>query len=168
MKHTYDYIAFTDDLVLGIDSIDNQHREIVRIYNMFVTEVNHIIVTNTTSLDGYVSNQDLLKIYPNIKSIISSLSDYVIYHFSEEEKFMRSINYGDYENHVFLHADIRDEINFYKDALKENNFDIVDFIEFFYKWIVEHIKKSDTDYMKAYRTYKKEHPDYRFDSSTFN
>lgn len=166
MKNTYDYMEFTDDLVLGIDSIDNQHREIVRIYNMFVTEVNHIIVTNYTS--GFISNQDLLKIYPNIEEIISALSDYVIYHFSEEERFMRSINYNDYEQHVFSHIDIREEIYFYKDALKENTFDIVEFIEFFYKWIVGHIKKSDADYMKKYREYKKEHPDYRFDSSTFN
>ena len=80
-----------DDLNTGVEDIDRQHRELFRIGR----DIEQLILTGCVG----VGDKELLK-------IICDLREYVSYHFYEEEKFMKSHNYKDYEVHKKSHEDV--------------------------------------------------------------
>ncbi len=161
MNHNlFEYIEFTDDLKIGIDLIDSQHKEIIRIYNMFVVEINQIIFTamhlkNDSSLDINESTTlgDIPVIAEEAKNLIDVLVEYVTNHFNDEEQLMQQFHYSEFEKHSQKHVEIKDEILYYKDAMHRNELSIIEFVEFFYGWVINHIKNVDVHLIKEYKDF---------------
>lgn len=148
MRDLIDYIEFTDDLKLGIQNIDDQHKKIIQLYNLFIIEVNHMVIDDDTSA---ASIGEITEIPPKIHELIDELMNYINFHFVDEEEFMAEINYSGYDEHLEKHLDIVDELSYYYDELKDGSLDIIAFALFFQNWIINHIKKDDTDYMEEYK-----------------
>ena len=86
---------WNEDLLLNIDSVDSQHKELFRIGR----EIEQLIMTRCIGVDI----KRLLK-------IVCELREYVSYHFYFEEELMRKANYSDIENHVKSHELLADKI----------------------------------------------------------
>lgn len=69
---------FTDDCLIGVEQLDNEHRELFRIIN------------DAMSLLGNEFKEDK---YDDIVRLLNELKDYSEYHFRHEEKYMEKINH---------------------------------------------------------------------------
>jgi len=95
---TYYMTDWSDDYLIGIDKIDNQHKEFFRIAHQFFTEC--------LADEGDECVHDTLKF----------LGNYARKHFKAEEALMKKIEYPRLENHAMLHKDF---LNRYSDLMVE-------------------------------------------------
>lgn len=94
--------TWTEELEVGIETIDSQHREMFRAFNSLLREPGRP--------DSVVPGE--------IPWMIGFLEDYVVNHFGMEELYMRRYNYPGYAEHKNEHNrfidkfyDLRDEID---------------------------------------------------------
>ncbi len=93
-------MAFIDfvnlDLHTGHPSIDKQHEQIFDLvneaYRLFLQ-----IEDNSSTFE--------------FMSSITSIKDYLDYHFAEEEKIMKAVHYPGMADHIEMHNEFRDEVN---------------------------------------------------------
>jgi hemerythrin len=78
-------IEWTEDLAVGSEQIDNQHKELFKM-------INHMLEACTQG-----KGKDV------VDEIIGFLEEYVVTHFGTEENLMRLYNYPDYNTHKSHH-----------------------------------------------------------------
>jgi hemerythrin len=124
-------MEWTDKLATGISTIDSQHKELFkRINNLVIAIKEHRC---KSEIDG----------------TIKFLDDYARVHFSEEEKYMRDMNYGgleeqreDHKKYLAALAELKEQASLPRvqgvsyDLSATTNQVVVD-------WIVDHIMKVD-------------------------
>lgn len=114
----------------GTEFIDEQHTELFRIAD----EAYNVLK------DNFMSDK-----FDNIVAIIGQLKDYAIKHFTEEETYMKSIQYKKFLSHKIEHDDFIEKL----DSLDFNQMDrnqsetLVDLLEFLSDWLVHHILEKD-------------------------
>ena len=84
---TFDKFNWTDDLSVGVDLMDSQHR-------ILINYINDLIET--------LENDEL----DPIKEKFEALCKYVVEHFTEEETFMEKIGFPGLESHKGIHASL--------------------------------------------------------------
>ncbi len=135
-------IEFTDDLLTGNQNLDNQHRKLISIYNEFVSFVSeHGLNTSDT--------------YSESHNILNKLITYTQIHFEYEEDLMTQMGYDDISNHKQLHADIVEKLSDYCIEIFNDKSVVADIVDFFENWVLNHIKKSDVEFMRAYQNKEK-------------
>lgn len=123
---------FTDDCIIGIDQIDDEHRYLFEVLNRA-----YLLVTTDFQNDRY---QDL-------KTIIEELDNYAEQHFEHEEAYMMKIC----DPELILQ---RAQHSFFRDKIREFEFINIDFeeeqqrvlselVSFLAKWLYRHILSSD-------------------------
>jgi hemerythrin-like metal-binding protein len=130
---TYYLTDWSDDYLIGIEKIDNQHKEFFRIAHQFFTEC--------LADEGEEYLQDTLNF----------LGNYARKHFEGEEAFMKEIEYPRLEEHKRLHINF---LNRYSEL-------IVEFKEYgrtekmvnkvltvVMDWLKDHIAKADGSFAK--------------------
>ena len=80
-------IEWSLDLATGVDEIDKQHKELFQRINNLLEACNH----------GKGKEE--------VKKVIWFLEDYVITHFSEEERYMGKYDYPEYSGHKRQHLE---------------------------------------------------------------
>lgn len=124
-------ITWDEKYELGIEVIDNQHKELIAI----TSKLSELL---TTAVQG----ED---IYDDIMTIISDLKDYTVYHFSYEEKIFESIGYVNADVHKSEHKKLIDEIENI-DLNKVDDDQITagkSILKFLITWVFKHISGSD-------------------------
>lgn len=86
-------LEWSEEYRLGIKGIDHQHEHLFD------------IVARIAALDAATSTKEDLKI------ILGELNSYMCEHFSDEEAYMRRINFPEYDYHRKLHAEIIEFVN---------------------------------------------------------
>jgi len=123
-------IKWKDDFKIGIDEIDEQHKQIFRIAN-----------------EAYELLKDEFAIdkYDRIAELLEELKDYAKFHFSFEESYMQSKNYRGYFSHKLAHDSFVDKVNSYDlDEVDENQDQyILEILEFVVNWISQHSLVTD-------------------------
>jgi hemerythrin len=123
-------MEWTPDLSVGVDKIDEQHRELFK--------------RITSLVEAIKSKTCKFEIGPTTRF----LEEYVLEHFSDEEDLMRSVDYPAYEQHKALHRgfiddfealarELEGESSSYNKSAYTNKI-VVD-------WILAHIKKVDME-----------------------
>lgn len=118
-------ILNTENLITGIDIIDEQHQALFNLIN---------------NLDEIRESKE------NFNRALLELQIYVSNHFKTEEEYMRYMSYPDLPNHKDCHDKFIED---YKALLKklsstENPLDLAsEFIEFVETWIKEHYTNVD-------------------------
>ena len=79
---------------IGVESIDNAHQELFRIINKL-----HNVVRTGGGNAKWTAAQT-----------IKYVRSYTLKHFQDEETYMLSINFRDYEAHKAIHATMREKI----------------------------------------------------------
>lgn len=132
-------ISWKEELSVGIDEIDMQHRAIIKMIN---------------ELEDCISTKDI----EAVKNVLTDAVNYVSSHFTVEETLMSLFNYTDFTEHKQQHKNFAEAVVKKKrrietfsdskgpDAEKLALEVAQDLHEMLEKWLVNHIMKTDKDY----------------------
>jgi hemerythrin-like metal-binding protein len=126
-------MKWTEDLSVGIEEIDEQHKELIIRINDLVDSV----------------RQHSCKY--KIGDVIKFLEDYIIVHFGEEEGLMQKYGYPQYKAHKAQHeyfmgefAELRKDLEKLEGGRKRGSYDLsVETNRIVVDWILDHIAKVD-------------------------
>ena len=121
-------MEWTPDLRVGVDMIDEQHKELIARMNAFFDSMNHAD-----------KQQKVLE-------MLAFLEEYVVQHFSEEEKLQLSSGYPLYREHKKLHTDFIADIKKIKSDIETIGFTVATAAvvgSTLVSWLTLHIKKVD-------------------------
>lgn len=119
----------TNELSVENPEIDNEHKELIRIYNDLV------------GLDELKVSRD------EFAKILSRMTDYCLTRFREEEKYMERLNYPKLAEHKNLHRDFIYKVTMYNNELSQYRLpDPKEMIDFLSKWWSNHILRDDKDF----------------------
>lgn len=122
--------AFTEEYLVGVELIDEEHRKLFSI----IERANDLI-----------HEEHLHDKYDEIIEILEELKDYTIFHFEDEEHYMREINYSGLDAQIHAHESFVDKLNEVDlDDVDENQEEYLNnLIAFLLSWLVNHILKMD-------------------------
>jgi hemerythrin len=122
---------WTKNMAVDNGLIDGDHQALIAIANR-LSELSH-------------PNQEA----DEIQSVIRELYDYVSFHFTREEAFMRRILYPHKNEHIEKHRLILSEMNRQLTSSHHLGEVLISFQNLMQKWIMEHIMEEDMQ-IKAY------------------
>lgn len=127
-------IEWNSHYELGIESIDNQHKELLAIAGKLSS-----LLTNAVEGDD---------VYDEMVEIIGDLTDYTKYHFEFEEKIFEALDFEFKTQHVLEHRKLISEIEALDlRALDEDQVSHgKKILNFLIAWVFKHISGSDTLY----------------------
>ena len=120
-------MQWTDEYSVGIEEIDNQHKELLRLFS---------VVENSIAADQGWSS---------VHYAILEIKHFVEFHFEFEEAVMRMYDFPDYEQHCLGHSVFVGKMSaIVGKSLKGDNQEKL--VAFFFDWLLNHIKMADRDY----------------------
>jgi hemerythrin len=123
-------LQWSDELSINIGQIDEQHKEIFKRYNLFLS-----------ACKSGAGRGALLE-------LISFLSGYVADHFDHEEKLMNEYNYPDRSTHKKEHSELAGLVHTFKVKLETEGPTlslVAEINRFLLDWLVDHIRKRDME-----------------------
>lgn len=131
---------FTQELVTGVEEIDEQHRAIFKVFNELHDAINN---------PGKEAN---------LERVFSYLKDYVVSHFSLEEEYMVKYAYPAYDFHKAQHEEFIEQLDKKQhDFLTRGESIKSDILVWLYFWFKKHILSVDKN-MGEYFQKEKEKP----------
>ncbi len=129
MSNTEVFFKWSSEYSVNIQTIDNQHQELVNILNrLFVA----------------VCNREGDKV---IAGILDALMDYTKTHFALEERLLQQAKYKDFDAHKAEHEKLLGQLDqLCKKHLLEEKPIYFEMLSFLKKWLKEHILGVDTKY----------------------
>lgn len=121
---------FTDEYLIGIELIDNEHKELFSI----VDRANKL-----------VKSYDEISGYDKILDILNLLKEYTKEHFADEEEYMESIGYSGLDAQKLAHEAFIQKLEDIDIAEIDNNpqESLQQLLEFLLGWLVNHILYTD-------------------------
>jgi len=123
-------IEWRDSLAIGVEAIDSQHKELLWRFNALLTA------------------SEAGKGIGELKKLLEFLDDYVIEHFSDEEKLQRKNNYPSYAAHKTEHDSFVARLKAVQEEINSEGVAIHHVIEtnnMLLKWLLNHISKVDME-----------------------
>lgn len=121
------FFEWKDAYSVGVDEIDDQHRNLVEMVNQ---------------LHDHLNEDSSMRLY--IEVFLERLVSYVEYHFACEERTMVESNYPDYEAHLKIHNALRAQVSEFKQKFINNEADVSEsLMEFLKDWLLNHIGGMD-------------------------
>ena len=121
---------FTNDCLIGIKEIDDEHAKLFKMIN-----------------DAISMGNELDDIAPVANNLISGLKDYAATHFAHEEAYMEQIRDPELIRQRMQHSLFRDKIRDFSfadiDAPGKQQQVVTDLLNFLAKWLYGHILSSD-------------------------
>ncbi len=128
-------ITWSDMLSVKNEKIDNQHKWLVENLNAFLHAM----------MDGEGVDK--------IKGMLEKLGDYVVFHFTDEEKYLESISYPKLNEHKGIHKNFVEELGSLAEVLIEQGPSpelAIVLQEKVALWLINHITVTDMDYRHFY------------------
>ena len=123
-------ILWKEEYCVGVESIDEQHKELVVIANKIYELLKNDLIADK---------------YDSIIAIIDELKDYTVYHFKAEEEYMKNIGYKKLLSQKVAHNDFLEKMQ----SIDMNKIDnghneyLIEMLDFVCEWLVQHIVKED-------------------------
>lgn len=119
-------IEWTDELEVGVEEIDDEHRELIRMIN----EV----------FDG-ISNDGPGGAAPGLARLVA----FTQHHFRTEEARMLESRYPRFEQHQREHIELTSQVLEIRQRMKGENSGrlTIELLAFLKSWLVDHIRRSD-------------------------
>ena len=130
-------LTWSDDLSVGVDVIDNQHKRIVE----YINELHEARLKRDKNA---------------IAHVIEELVDYTLSHFSFEEAMMEEAHYRFLAPHKKVHELFVRRVSEFQQRFKlGEDFEAVagDMQNTLITWLMNHIKREDMDYGATVRTF---------------
>ena len=133
---------WTDQLNLGIEVIDQQHRRIVEYINQ---------------LDD-ARSRGLSR--DEISWLIGELVDYTISHFGFEESMQEEAGYPFSKSHKKVHDLFAQRVNSFKERLDKGEDVTKELNSMLVTWLFNHIKRDDLDYVDTVKAHLQKQNDF--------
>ena len=118
-----------DDLSVGIEEIDAQHKILVGLVNRM-----HQAIHERHGSDV-------------VKGILAELADYTRIHFAVEESLMRIFGYPGYEEHKEMHEELLQNVHELQEKVESGKTAIgFELMHFLRNWLTKHIMDEDMQY----------------------
>lgn len=119
-----------EEYKIGVEAIDEQHKKLFEIADRA-----YMLLKNKYTIDKY---DELIELLNELKS-------YTIFHFKEEEEYMKSINYKRMFTQKIDHDNFIKKLNDIDIRKIDENQDeyILSILGFLNNWLVEHILEKD-------------------------
>ena len=127
--------VWTDQLNVGIDVIDQQHRRIVEYINQL----------DDARSRGH-SHQE-------VGFLINDLVDYTISHFGFEESLQEEANYPFAKSHKKVHELFAQRVSDYQTRHEKGEDVSKGLNSLLVTWLFNHIKRDDMDYVESVKVY---------------
>lgn len=122
-------IAWSDDLSVGVQEIDEQHKELIALLN----ELHEAVQQHHASAV--------------CADILRRLAEYTRIHFAVEESLMRILAYPDFERHKGEHDALIGQVTQLQAKLAGGQAAITfELLHFLKVWLAKHIQESDRRY----------------------
>lgn len=119
------YFVWDDSLLVGIKSIDEQHRRLVDMVN---------------GLHDAAEQSGHQCLTPEL---VDQLKAYAAEHFHIEEGYMQAFAYPDFEAHLKEHEGFSAAVQYFEKACADGRTHPAEVLEFLKQWLTEHIKGVD-------------------------
>ena len=128
------FIIWNKSLLMGIEEIDEQHKELMGIIN---------------KVHSYYPGNKIAE----IESLIDRLTEFARIHFSTEEKYFEKWNYPYADEHMVEHEKILLKILQFKAKSEKYSKELLNEILKFLKdeWFENHLKKHDRKYSNYFK-----------------
>ncbi len=122
-------VEWSDNLSVGIEEIDEQHKILVRLVNNLYEAI--IRKHEAVVIDG----------------ILTELVQYTIVHFSVEESLMRIFDYPQYEDHKRHHEELTAQVLDIREKVRLRQATVsMELLNFLRSWLTNHIMIEDKHY----------------------
>lgn len=123
------FVEWRDDLSVGIETIDDDHKKLLTLINNLQTAV-------------YYPTGEAFE-----RQALQELVDYTKYHFDREEKLMIDNDYPDFEAHKRQHEAMIAKVNGFMAAYEKDPEGTIEEITAYLKaWLLDHIAGTDRRY----------------------
>lgn len=127
-------IEWNDNLSLGLELIDSQHKVLIKIINDL----------NEAMKQGKGSEI--------MGTILREMLDYTVFHFGEEEKLFKKFGYAEEPAHVREHKAFISKIEEYKEGLAAKKLSLsITVMNFLKDWLKDHIMVKDPKYVPLFK-----------------
>ncbi len=123
-------MEWADNLSVGVDTIDNQHKELINRVNKFFA-----------ALRSENGREETLK-------VLAFLSSYVVNHFRDEEAIQVRCNYPKYQEHRKLHKEFLETVKEMTADIEKNGVTTASSTMIAMtvsNWLVNHISRQDAE-----------------------
>lgn len=123
-------IKWKDEYSIGVDRIDDEHKQLVKIANKAYEVLNNDFYTDK---------------YDKIVEILKELEDYTVFHFNDEEDYMQQVGYKKFFSHKIEHDEFIQKIKNVDLNKMDYNQDkyLLEIVNFIVDWLVKHILEKD-------------------------
>ena len=121
-------MEWSDNLSIGVDAVDNQHKELIKRANSFFD-----------AMKAGSGKEEILK-------VLDFLGGYVVTHFHDEEMLQVRYQYPGYEAHKKIHADFVEEVKRMRADIEKNGLTLATnsmVAMTLSNWLVSHITMQD-------------------------
>lgn len=127
---TKPFVEWTDELSVGIEEIDEQHKVLVNLINRLFDET-IVHQANATVMD----------------EILHELIEYTVIHFAVEESLFRIFHYPGTESHTHHHDELKAQVLDIQKKIKQGEATVnTELLLFLKKWLEHHILYEDKLY----------------------
>jgi hemerythrin-like metal-binding protein len=118
-------IEWNEGLSLGVEKIDKQHMRLIELANKLIAATHNAIPID-------------------IAGTFHEFREYTVYHFNDEEEYMRDIHYPDLEKHAQQHVELKKQVKHFQDVVYRHGVISEDeVLEFLKNWLIGHIIQND-------------------------
>ena len=122
-------VSWGERFAIGIPSIDDQHKELVRLFNELYDAVQ-------------IGNG-----HEKLKDTFDRLTQYTLDHFSYEERLLYENGYTHLEAHIREHSELTDRLSAIRDKYEAGTRMLsLETLPFLMNWLVKHIQCVDKSY----------------------
>ncbi|MGQ1890732.1 bacteriohemerythrin [Thermophagus sp. OGC60D27] len=122
-------IQWTEDLSVGNGTLDQEHQKWISLLNDFY--------------EGLKAGKSKEK----LTELVVGMLEYTKYHFADEERYMKSIHFPEFENHKAKHDFYIDKITQFYEKIQNNQLILsLEVTNFLKNWLINHIKGTDKKY----------------------
>jgi len=124
-----EFISWSDELSVGLQEIDEQHKILINLINRLFNEAILHKADKTV-----------------ISAILEELVQYTIVHFAVEESLFRIFDYPDTEMHQAHHDKLKQEVSSFQKKFAGGAVIDIELMNFLRKWLTHHIMMDDKKY----------------------
>jgi len=136
-------IDWQEDLATGIESIDNQHKEIFARFTLF----------SEACSEGFAGDELL--------NLVEFLAEYTVEHFRDEEKIMAGAEYPQLAEQEKAHAAFLDDFGLLRQLVEENGPSLENILNekrSMIRWLINHICHMDRKFADFITTARRQPP----------
>jgi hemerythrin len=134
-------LEWSDKLNLGVEKIDNQHQELVKLANNLLSAIQSHEAREVLDL------------------VFKELREYTVFHFRDEEQYMEEIGFPKRGEHMIKHRELKDQVKQYqRDIYQKSEVSPSEVLEFLRGWLVDHIIYRDMEIASYIKEKKRNKP----------